>query len=146
MSDQEYLLVRAAALPDVFRKVIEVKRLVDMKEVRSVNQAVRQVGISRSAYYKYVRDVRVFEETKRGDLFRLFVVAENLSGVLPRLLETVPATGCRLVSLNQDVAIKGLSLITLTVDSEDSDAVTREQELIDALSQVQGVVRVEAIG
>ena len=46
---ETYYLVREDVLPDVFIKVMEVKRLLDLKRVPSVNVAVKQVGISRSA-------------------------------------------------------------------------------------------------
>ena len=40
MKKDEYLIVRADVLPDVFRKVIDVKNLLDSGEVFSVSSAV----------------------------------------------------------------------------------------------------------
>ena len=48
-----YFIVEASALPEVFLKVAEAKRLLETGEVDTVNLAARRVGISRSAFYKY---------------------------------------------------------------------------------------------
>ena len=52
-SNPKYYIIEASALPDVFLKVAEAKRLLDTGEVATVNEATRRTGISRSAFYKY---------------------------------------------------------------------------------------------
>ena len=52
-ADKEYYLVDKNVLPEVFLKVIDVKQKLNVGESASVNEAVRKVGLSRSAYYKY---------------------------------------------------------------------------------------------
>ena len=42
-----YFIVEAGALPEVFLKVAEAKRLLETGEVDTVNLATRRVGISR---------------------------------------------------------------------------------------------------
>ena len=49
---QKYYLIEASALPEVFLKVAEVKRLLGTGELDKVSDAAKRVGISRSAYYK----------------------------------------------------------------------------------------------
>lgn len=48
-----YYIVEADALPEIFRKVVEARRMLDTGEAETVNQAVQLTGISRSAFYKY---------------------------------------------------------------------------------------------
>ena len=48
----DYLLVKADVLPEVFVKVMEAKRLLNSGKAVSVNEAVKMVSLSRSAYYK----------------------------------------------------------------------------------------------
>ena len=50
-SKPKYYIVEAAALPEVFLKVAEAKRLLSTGEVATVNDAARITGISRSAFY-----------------------------------------------------------------------------------------------
>ena len=44
----KYYIVEASALPEVFLKVAEAKRLLQAGEVSTVNDATRLTGISRS--------------------------------------------------------------------------------------------------
>ena len=47
------IVAEADILPEVFSKVIEVKKLIAQKGEKSSASACRRVGISRSAFYKY---------------------------------------------------------------------------------------------
>ena len=49
----KYLIVDKSILPDYFEKVIEVRNLLRDGKFQNVSEAVKEVGISRSTYYKY---------------------------------------------------------------------------------------------
>ncbi len=137
MKKDEYLIVRADVLPDVFRKVIDVKNLLDSGEVFSVSSAVQRIKISRSAYYKYRDAVRPFAETKRGMMFSILLQIENFSGILPAAMEAISNSGARIINLHQNVAIKGLSTVLVTLD----DALMKDTtaELLTRLRRVHGI-------
>ena len=48
-----YLIIHKSILPEYYEKVLEARRLLEDGKVHEVSQAVKQVGISRSTYYKY---------------------------------------------------------------------------------------------
>ena len=50
-NNPKYYIIESSALPEVFLKVAEAKRLLDTGEVSTVNDATRRAGISRSAFY-----------------------------------------------------------------------------------------------
>ena len=50
LNKSEYYLIKSDVLPEVFGKVMEVKRLLSLKKASSVNEAVKIAGMSRSAY------------------------------------------------------------------------------------------------
>lgn len=54
-----YYIVDAEALPEIFRKVVDARRMLDTGEAETVNQAVQLAGISRSAFYKYKDAVQI---------------------------------------------------------------------------------------
>ena len=58
----DYFLVKADVLPEVFVKVMEVKRFLNSGKAKSVNEAVQRVGLSRSAYYKYKDCIYLYDE------------------------------------------------------------------------------------
>ena len=49
----KYYIVAAEALPEIFVKVAEAKRMMQAGEAGTVGEATKLVGISRSAFYKY---------------------------------------------------------------------------------------------
>ena len=49
----KYYIVEASALPEIFLRVAEAKRLLSIGEASTVNDAAKMTGISRSAFYKY---------------------------------------------------------------------------------------------
>ena len=48
----KYYIIEASALPEIFLKVAEAKRILSTGEVSTVNEATKRMGISRSAFYK----------------------------------------------------------------------------------------------
>lgn len=49
----EYYIVDREALPEVFVKVVEAKRLLLTGQVQTVQEATELLKISRSSFYKY---------------------------------------------------------------------------------------------
>ena len=56
------LLVDSSVLPEVFLRVVEAKRMLAVGQVRSLSEAAKAAGISRSALYKYKDCVFVHNE------------------------------------------------------------------------------------
>ena len=54
MSDKStFYLVREEILPEAIKKTIKVKEILKRGEIKTINEAVERMGLSRSAYYKY---------------------------------------------------------------------------------------------
>lgn len=49
----QFIVVNTSVLPEIFEKVLEVKKLVADHSEKSFASACKRVGISRSAFYKY---------------------------------------------------------------------------------------------
>ena len=62
----KYYIVEASALPEVFLKVAEAKRLLSTGEATTVNEATRMTDISRSAFYKYRDAILPFQNLMTG--------------------------------------------------------------------------------
>ena len=67
--NEKYYIINKDALPAVYEKVVFVKKLLYTGKCKTVNDAVKQAGISRSAFYKYKDDVSVYVE--KNDRFIL---------------------------------------------------------------------------
>ena len=82
MEKKKYYLVSAEALPEVFIKVAEAKRMLQVGEADTVGEAARLVGISRSAFYKYKDAVQPFQNMRAGHIITFYSLLKDLPDVL----------------------------------------------------------------
>lgn len=88
----KYYIVEASALPDIFHKVAEAKRLLETGETDKVNVATRAVGISRSAFYKYRDTISPFQNLMAGRIITFQMMLKDTAGVLSAILSILPIT------------------------------------------------------
>lgn len=139
----KYYLVDASVLPEVFLKVAEAKRVLSSGAIKNINEAVREVGISRSAYYKYKDYIFPFYETSRGKVITLFFTVEDFAGILSTIINRIADSRANIITINQNIPINGLADVTITIETE---VMTRDiKELMDDISSIEGVRRQEIL-
>lgn len=140
---EPYYIVRGDVLPEVFLKVMEVKQLLDQGRAPSVNEAVKQVGISRSAYYKYRKAIRALKTVDQGALTSVLIVMEHLGRVAPLCFDTFFAAGAEIVSFLQSPFVDGLVHVLVTYRT---DANTWPDDVLTyRLTQTRGVIMVQSL-
>jgi len=139
----QYFLVDGKVLPDVFEKVIAVKRLLSSGKVKAVNEATQMMGISRSAYYKYKDYIFPFYEMSRGKVMTLFFVVENFSGILSGIIGRIAIAKANIITINQNIPINGLADITISVETD--TMITTIAEMMESISEIEGVRRQEIL-
>lgn len=137
VSDNEFYLVKSVVLPEVFLKVMDVKRLLSSGKISSVNEAVRVVGISRSAYYKYRDSILPFYETTAGYVVTLTFVIENLPGTLAAILACFAMQHANVLTINQGIPINGLADLSVSLETREMDGTLGD--LMNQLAKVTGV-------
>ncbi len=135
--DLKYLLVEAKILPDIFPKIIEVKRLLSKGSIKSVNEAVNKVGISRSAYYKYKDHVFPFYETSVGRVVTLYFMVEDFSGILSNIIGAIARAKANILTINQNIPINGLADITISIETHGMGKSI--EELLSDIDLIEGV-------
>jgi len=138
-----FFLVDSFVLPEVFAKVIEAKKILSLGKIKTVNDAVKEVGISRSAYYKYKDYVFPFYETSRGKVITLFFVVEDFSGILSSIINKIAAANANILTINQNIPINGLADVTVSIETfEMKDDM---QVLMIEIAKIEGVRRSEIL-
>jgi len=137
LKESEFYLIKADILPDVFKKVMEVKRLLSSKKATSVNEAVKVAGISRSAFYKYRDFVLPFYETSRGKLVTIVFVVEDFPGILSGIINTMANAKANILTINQNIPINGLADVSLVFETD--KMIIPLETLILELSKIPGV-------
>ena len=138
-----YYIVDAEALPDIFRKVVEARRLLDTGEAETVNQAVRITGISRSAFYKYKDAVRPFQDMLHGRIVTFQMMLKDQPGILSQVLNLFADSGANILTINQGLPVNGCAVVT--VNAETSGLQGTLQELLARMDKAEGVLRGEIL-
>ena len=137
MANSEYFLVKSDMLPEVFLKVMQVKRLLSSGKADSVNEAVQRIGLSRSAYYKYKDAVLPFYETSKGRMVTLIFAVENFPGILSGIINCMAKAKANILTINQNIPINGLADVSISLET---DRLTVALEsLVDELGRIPGV-------
>ena len=139
----KFYLVAADALPEIFRKVVEARRLLDTGEAETVNQAVQLTGISRSAFYKYKDAVRPFQDMLHGRIVTFQIMLKDQPGILSQVLNLFADSGANILTINQGIPINGCAVVT--VNAETSGLFGTLQDLLEQIDQVAGVLRGEVL-
>ena len=138
-----YYIVDAEALPEIFRKVVDARRMLDTGEAETVNQAVQLAGISRSAFYKYKDAVRPFQDMLHGRIVTFQFMLRDEPGVLSAVLNSFAVSGGNILTINQGIPISGCALVT--IGAETSGLEGSLQELLARLNGAEGVLRGEIL-
>lgn len=101
-----FYLVKEEILPEAIKKTIKVKEILKRGEVRTINEAVEKMGLSRSAYYKYKDYVFPFYEASRDKIITLSLLLEHKPGVLSKVLNSVAADSGSIMTINQGIPLQ----------------------------------------
>ncbi|MBD5149246.1 MAG: ACT domain-containing protein [Oscillibacter sp.] len=139
----KYYIVAASALPEIFVKVAEAKRMMQTGEAATVGEAARLVGISRSAFYKYKDAVQPFNDMKTGHIITFYAMLKDNPGVLSNVLAIFAGSGANILTINQSIPTNGCAAVT--VSAETSDMEISLEELIAGAAALEGVVKFEIL-
>ena len=139
----KFYLVSAEALPEIFIKVAEAKRMLQSGEVRTAGDAARAVGISRSAFYKYRDAVRPFNDMKTGRIITFYTMLKNNPGVLSDVLSIFAGSGANILTINQSIPTNGCAIVTLAVET--SELHCSVEDLLKRMGNLDGVLKAEIV-
>lgn len=140
---KSYLIVERSALPDYFIKVVEARRLLESGACAQVSDAVREVGISRSTYYKYKDKIMEPSQLNIGRKASLMLTLSHEAGMLSRVLNAVSAFGANILTITQSLPVHGKASIMLTLDIAQMQE--SAEHMIETLQEVKGVEKVRLL-
>ena len=140
---EKYFIVEASAMPEVFRKVAEAKRLLETGEEKTVNGAAQAVNLSRSAFYKYRDAVRPFNDMLHGRIVTFQILLKDEPGVLSAVLNIFAQSGGNILTINQGIPVNGCAAVT--IGAETSSLELSLEDLLAHAMEVDGVVRCEIL-
>ena len=142
-NNPKYYIIESSALPEVFLKVAEAKRLLDTGEVSTVNDATRRAGISRSAFYKYRDSILPFQNLMSGRIITFQLLLHDEPGLLSHILAVFADTKANIITINSIVPTNGTAVVTIS--AETMDLTVPLEEMLRQLSATRGVVKAEVL-
>ena len=148
-----FYLVKEDILPEAIKKTIKVKEILKRGEVKTINEAVVRLGLSRSAYYKYKDYVFPFYEaskdkiitlSSKDKIITLSLLLEHKSGVLSRVLNLIALDSGSIMTINQGIPLQGVANTTISIETKNMKVDL--EALLDKLRMIDGVKRLEVLG
>ncbi len=126
-----YYLIRKNAVPEVLRKVVEVKHLLASGSA---------VGISRSTYYKYADDIEEFHDNSVGTTLTLVAEINDETGLLSEVLKVIAGGHANILTIHQSVPTNGVASLSISIQiRENTEDISSLIERMQALPGVRNV-------
>lgn len=143
VANQRYFLVREDVLTDAMQKTLDAKQLLQNGAVTSIWDAVKQVDLSRSAFYKYRDAVFPFHSIVQERILTVSILLQDRKGTLAKLLETVSDAHCNVLTIHQTIPIQGRANVTLSLDVTSMS--TELDELLQSLKRLDFIESADVI-
>ena len=139
----KFYLVQEDILPEAIKKTIKVKEILKLGEVKTINEAVEKMDLSRSAYYKYKDYVFEFSQMSNGRKATFNMIIGHEKGVLSNILNLISEYQGNILTIDQGIPINNLANLSLTIDI--SSMKIELSEMLENLKKLDYVDRVEFI-
>lgn len=139
----KYLIINTKILPEVFYKVVQAKELLKTGEAKDITEAVKEVGISRSSYYKYKDYVFSVAEGAHVQKATIGFLLHHKAGALSKILDKVAKFNGNILTINQDIPINSVANVTITFDI--SNLNVDLEALISGIGEMKNVVKIDLI-
>ena len=139
----KYYIVEASALPEVFIKVVEAKRLLSTGKVATVNDATQMTGISRSAFYKYRDAIMPFQDMRSSRMITFQILLHDEPGSLNKLLTILADHRANIMTINSTVPSNGSGVVTIAAETVNLEVPL--EELLEEFRQVPGVIKADIL-
>lgn len=144
MEDKSQLIVvDANILPDVFTKVLEVKKLMARKDEKSFASACKRIGISRSAYYKYKDSVFSYDELFNRKIVNLYLLLNDIPGVLSSVLVFLNSINANILTVNQSIPVDGAAAVNISIRM--TSEINEEIKSLNSISDLEGVLEIKIL-
>ncbi|MDB5053444.1 MAG: hypothetical protein JWM44_1494 [Bacilli bacterium] len=141
---ERYYLVREDILPEAVLKTVQAKELLTQGAVKTIHDAVDQVGLSRSAFYKYKDGIFPLNKLDHERIVTISLDLTHRSGILSKVLALIAGLDGNVLTIHQSIPLQGMANVVISVDT--SLMGEKVNELLSTLRDQEGVKRAAIIG
>ncbi len=129
IENHEYYVVDKLAIPSVLLKTIQVKQMLEKNPALKISEAVKQVELSRSAFYKYKDLIFPYNSLKATRMVTFFMELSDVAGILSQILRIIASYGANVLTINQNIPMNGKTNISISIDT------TSMEKTLDSLEK-----------
>lgn len=141
---ERYFLVREDILPEALIKTVQAKELLARGEVKTIHEAVEQVELSRSAFYKYKDGIFPLSKLERERIVTISMDLEHRPAILSRVLAMIAGLEGNVLTIHQTIPLQGIANVVISVETSMMGETVAS--LLDKLRSQEGVSRAALVG
>lgn len=139
----EYYIIKSDILPEILKKTVKAKELLNRGIVNTVNDAAEEAGMSRSAYYKYKDHIFPFFEVSKNKIITISLLLEDKPGILSNILDHIAKAGGNILTINQNIPLSGIANVTVSIRTEGMDESV--EKLVKNMGEIDGVKKIDIL-
>lgn len=139
----EYYVVKQKAVPEVLLKVVEAKKLLESGKAATIQDAVEQVDISRSSFYKYKDDIFPFHDNAQGTTITISLSMDDEPGLLSDVLKVIAEFGANILTIHQSIPINGVAALSISIQILSTTG--NFSSMLEAMEEKKGVHNVKIL-
>jgi chorismate mutase len=142
--ESKFYIIREEVLSEALKKTILAKELLETGQAKTINDAVKMAGLSRSAFYKYKNYIFPYSKFSKGKIVTLSLLLEHMPGILSSILDVIAMMKGNVITINQSMPSLGVASVSISIDTQ--YMVKGIEELIKKIEEEHGVRKVEILG
>jgi chorismate mutase len=139
----EFLIVDLDFLPKIYSGVVNADELLERGEAKNTTEAAKMAGISRGVYYKYRNHVFAYSREDKSSIITIQVILIDKPGILASVLSVFNSAGANILTVNQNIPVKGKAFVTISARASDKSITTNE--ILERVKAVNGVIKIDSI-
>ncbi|WP_434564810.1 ACT domain-containing protein [Thermoanaerobacterium thermosaccharolyticum] len=142
--ESKFYIIREEVLSEALKKTILAKELLETGQAKTINDAVKMAGLSRSAFYKYKNYIFPYSKFSKGKIVTLSLLLEHMPGILSSILDIIAMMKGNVITINQSMPSLGVASVSISIDTQ--YMVKSIEALIEKIEKEHGVRKVEILG
>lgn len=136
-NEKQFYLVDFQVLPEAIKKTIRIKESLKNGRVKTINEALSAMNISRSAYYKYKDHV---EPVTGARSITYFIMMQNDFSLLNKIMRKIKKENNDVLSINSGVAF-GENVPTI-ISFKTKMTLADINLLAESIRRIKGIIRI----
>lgn len=139
-NEKQFYLVDFQVLPEAIKKTIRIKESLKNGRVKTINEALSAMNISRSAYYKYKDHVELVTGAVKERSITYFIMMQNDFSLLNKIMRKIKKENNDVLSINSGVAF-GENVPTI-ISFRTKMTLADINLLAESIRRIKGIIRI----